>query len=155
MRLRAVKRIPIAEVRKRLENYEAKYLKRFQAFHTEFISGTMDRERFQDYVEWSSIIHALRAYNEGEDFEYYAEEDLGVSKREFEMLTPKRLELLDEIADRHVESINELAESLGRDVKNVHSDIKILERLGFIRLTREGRSLVPELLVQEVTIQLG
>ena len=155
MRLRAVKRVPITEVRKRLEDYEEKYLKRFPAFHSEFISGTMDRERFQDYVEWNSMIHALRAYNEGEDFEYYAEEDLGVSRSDFEMLTPKRLELLDEIADRHVESINELAKSLRRNVKNVYNDIKILERLGFIRLSREGRGLVPELLVQEVTIQLG
>jgi predicted transcriptional regulator len=40
-------------------------------------------------------------------------------------------------------------------VKNVYNDLRILERLGFIRLVREGKSLVPELLVQEVTILLG
>jgi predicted transcriptional regulator len=40
-------------------------------------------------------------------------------------------------------------------VKNVYSDLKALEHLGFLRLVEEGRSLVPELLVQEVTILLG
>jgi predicted transcriptional regulator len=155
MRWRVVKRIPLNEVRERVAAYVGRYGNQYQELSKEFESGKMTRDRFNDYVEWSSMIHALRAAGEGEDFDYYAEEDLDLTPEEFDSLTPKRLELLDYLADEHASSINELADSVGRDVKNVHGDLRILEGLGFIRLIREGKNLVPELLVQEVTILLG
>ena len=155
MRWRAVKRVPLNEVRERVSAFEKKYSDRFQQLHEEFILGKMPRDRFDDYVEWSGMIHALRAAGEGEDFDYYAEKDLDLTPDEFERLTPKRLELLDYLADEHVSSINELAGRVGRDVKNIHSDLRLLERLGFLRLVNEGRSFVPELLIQELTILLG
>jgi hypothetical protein len=155
MRLRAVKRVPLNEVRERVTSYEHKYDERFQQLNEEFVAGRMPREMFDDYVEWSGMIHALRAAGEGEDFDYYMEEDLSLTPKEFESLTPKRLQLLDYLADEHASSINELANHVGRDVKNVYSDLQILEHLGFLRLVKEGRNLVPELLVQEVTILLG
>jgi len=150
-----VKRVPFNEVRERVIRLEHKYGDRFQQLHEEFVAGRMPRDRFDDYVEWSSMIHSLRAAGEGEDFDYYAEEDLALTPEEFESLTPKRLQLLNYLADEHVSSINELANHIGRDVKNVYGDLQILEHLGFLRLVKEGRSLVPELLVQEVTILLG
>ncbi|MFA5869760.1 MAG: hypothetical protein WC941_08690 [Candidatus Bathyarchaeia archaeon] len=155
MRWRAVKRIPLNEVRTRVAKLEEKYGDRFQALHEEFIAGRMPRDRFDDYVEWSGMIHALRAAGEGEDFDYYAEEDLDLTREEFESLTPRRLELLDYLADQHASSINELAERVGRDVKNVHGDLRLLEHLGFVRMVREGRNLAPELLIQEITTLLG
>ena len=155
MRWRAVKRVPLNEVKERVSAFEEKYEDMFQQLHEEFIGGRMPRERFDDYVEWSGMIHALRAAGEGEDFDYYAEEDLDITSDEFESLTPKRLELLDYLADEHASSINELAGRVGRDVKNIYSDLRILEHIGFLRLVAEGRSLVPELLIQEITILLG
>ena len=155
MRWRAVKRIPINEVRDCVAAFEAKYEDRFQQLNEEFVAGRMPRDRFDDYVEWSGMIHALRAAGEGEDFDYYTNEDLDITPEEFKSLTPKRLELLDYLADEYTSSINELANRVGRDVKNVHSDLRVLEHLGFLRLVKEGKNLVPELLVQEVTILLG
>ncbi|MCX6648988.1 MAG: hypothetical protein NTV61_06320 [Candidatus Bathyarchaeota archaeon] len=150
-----VRRIPLNEVRERVAAYVAKYGNQYQELSREFESGKMPRDRLDDYIEWSSMIHALRAAGEGEDFDYYAEEDLDLTPEEFESLTPKRLELLDYLADEHASSINELADKVNRDVKNVYGDLRILEHLGFIHLVKEGKSLVPELLVQEVTILLG
>jgi predicted transcriptional regulator len=155
MRWRVVKRIPLNEVRGRVAAYVKKYGDQYTELSREFESGKMPRERFSDYVEWSSMIHALRAAGEGEDFDYYAEEDLDLTYEEFGSLTTKRIELLDYLADEHVSSINSLAERMGRDVKNVYCDLRVLEGLGFIHLVKEGKSLVPELLVQEVTILLG
>ena len=155
MRWRVVKRIPLMEVRSRVAAYVKKFGDQYTELSREFESGKMPRERFSDYVEWSSMIHALRAAGEGEDFDYYAEEDLDLTPEEFDSLTSKRIELLDYLADEHVSSINSLAERLNRDVKNVYGDLRALERLGFIRLVKEGKSLAPELLVQEVTILLG
>ena len=155
MRWRVVKRIPINEVRERVAAYVERYDNQYPELSREFESGKMPRDRLDDYIEWSSMIHALRAAGEGEDFDYYAEEYLDFTPEEFESLTSKRIELLDYLADEHASSINELADKMGRDVKNVYGDLRTLEHLGFIRLIKEGKSLVPELLVQEVTILLG
>ncbi len=155
MRWRVVKRMPLNEVRERVTAYVARYRNQYQELSREFESGKMPRDRLDDYIEWSSMIHALRAAGEGEDFDYYAEEDLDLTPEELDRLTPKRIELLDYLADEHASSINELADKVGRDVKNIYTDLRILEGLGFVRLTKEGKSLVPELLVQEVTILLG
>ncbi len=155
MRWRVVRRIPLNEVRERVAAFVAKYGNQYQELSREFESGKMPRDRLDDYIEWSSMIHALRAAGEGEDFDYYAEEDLDLTPEEFKSLTTRRIELLDYLADEHASSINELADRLGRDVKNVYGDLRVLEHLGFIRLVKEGKSLVPELLVQEVTILLG
>jgi predicted transcriptional regulator len=155
MRWRVVTRIPINEVRERVAAYLKRYGNQYQELSREFESGKMPRDRLDDYIEWSSMIHALRAACEGEDFDYYAEENLDLTPEEFDSLTSKRIELLDYLADEHASSINELADRIGRDVKNVYGDLRTLEHLGFIRLIKEGKSLVPELLVQEITILLG
>ena len=123
--------------------------------HEEFAKGRMPPGTFDDYIEWTNMDHALRAYQEGEDFEYLAEEDLALDETEYTLITQRRLELLDFLGVEPVSSINELAEKLGRDVKNVYNDLKIMERLGFISLRREGRSLVPEQIVFEINILLS
>jgi hypothetical protein len=143
------------EITERLAELEGKYGDRFQELHEEFVHGRMDRERFNDYVEWSGMTHALRAYSEGEDYDYYTEEETPLGGEELRGLTSSRIELLDRLAVSRASSINELAGILGRDVKNVYNDIKFLERIGFVKLSKEGRGLVPELLVQELTISLG
>lgn len=123
--------------------------------HEEFTKGRMPPGIFDDYIQWTNMDHALRAYQEGEDFEYLAEEELILSEKEYMLLTPRRLELLAYLGVEPVSSINDLAEKLERDVKNVYQDLKTLERLGFILLRREGRSLIPEQIVYEITILLS
>lgn len=56
-------------------------------------------------------------------------------------LTPKRLELLHLIKEKKPQSLQELARLVNRDIKNVVSDIDILEGLNLVdvRRKREGR----------------
>ena len=99
--------------------------------------------------------HSLRAYNEGEDFDYLAEIEMDLTPEQYKRITPKRLELLEHLSRDRAGSINELAKLVGRDVKNVYNDLRLLESLGFVQLEREGRRLVPERLVYEITVLLG
>jgi predicted transcriptional regulator len=56
------------------------------------------------------------------------------------VLTEKRLEMLLAIAHHRPSSVRVLAQLLGRDYKNVGTDIALLERLGLVRLrTQRGR----------------
>lgn len=54
-------------------------------------------------------------------------------------LSPKRLELLRHVHGSDVGSVRDLAQALGRDYKNVHTDVAVLESAGL--LVREGRKL--------------
>ena len=146
--------MPFAEVQGRLREYEERHGS-LSRLHEMFTKGRMPPGLFDDYVEWTSMSHAVRAYQEGEDFEYLAEVDLNLSPEDYARLTAKRLMLLDHLIEGHASSINELAETVGRDVKNVYNDLKILEELGFIALNKEGRSIAPELIVHEINILLG
>jgi len=149
-----VKSIPMQQVQTRMTILQEKYGS-LSHLHEEFAKGRMPPGTFEEYIEWTNMDHALRAYQEGEDFEYLAEEELHLEEEEYMLLTPRRLELLDFLGAEPVSSINDLAEKLGRDVKNVYTDLKILEKLGFISLREEGRSLVPEQIVFEINILLG
>ncbi len=154
MEWRVVKSIPLRDVQTRINILREKYGS-LSLLHEEFTKGRMPPGVFDEYIEWTNMDHALRAYQEGEDFEYLAEEALSLDSKQYEKLTPKRLELLNFLAMGQYSSINELAERIGRDVKNIHSDLQILTSLGFVDLVKEGRSLVPELIVYEINILLG
>ena len=52
------------------------------------------------------------------------------------VLTPKRLQLLHVIRDRHPESVYGLAQLSGRDLKNVQQDVGLLARVGLVSLSR-------------------
>ena len=56
-----------------------------------------------------------------------------------ETLSPRRLELLRHVRKHGARSVRELALALGRDYKNVHADVAVLETAGL--LVREGRRL--------------
>jgi predicted transcriptional regulator len=52
------------------------------------------------------------------------------------LLTPRRLALLRAIRRKRPGSMYELATIIGRDLKNVQQDLRILERHGLVRMTR-------------------
>ncbi len=55
------------------------------------------------------------------------------------MLSPARLKLLGAILKEHPESIYALAKVVGRDFKNVHSDVKMLVDVGLLELKSTGK----------------
>ncbi len=57
-------------------------------------------------------------------------------------LTPARWDLLDRLRDTGAASIYQLAKGLGRDYKNVHTDVSALQRLGLIEKQGDGRIAV-------------
>ena len=154
MEWRVVKSIPFREVQARVGILNEKYGS-LSLLHEEFTKGRMPPGVFEEYIEWTNMDHALRAYQEGEDFEYLAEEEMNLDSKQYEKLTPRRLELLDHLGISQYSSINELADRIRRNVKNVYNDLKILEELGFLNLNKEGRSTIPELIVHEINILLG
>jgi len=59
------------------------------------------------------------------------------------VLTPRRLEALKVIHQIGPVSVRALAGSMKRDYKNVHHDIQVLERVGLVMRSADGRLIAP------------
>ena len=154
MLVRIVRTIPFREVVERIAKLEKKYHGDVEGSDL-FSSSKLDRQRFEDCIEWLRMRDAVKAYSEGEDFDYFVEETVEVPQVMISELTPKRIELMDEIARASATSINNLASKTKRDVKNIYIDLKILEKVDFVSLRRQGRRVIPELKAQEITLFLA
>ncbi len=69
---------------------------------------------------------------------YFPSEDLL-----FKTLSTKRRELLRSLRQSGASSIKRLAEMLDRDYKNVHSDVKLLAKIGLVNFDKENKAFVP------------
>ena len=58
-------------------------------------------------------------------------------------LTPARWDLLDRLRDAGPASIYKVSKQLGRDYKNVHTDVTALMRIGLIEKAADARISVP------------
>ena len=54
------------------------------------------------------------------------------------ILTPRRLEVLKTLRQQSLSSVRSLSKILGRDYKNVHTDVQALENVGLLERTEEG-----------------
>jgi predicted transcriptional regulator len=74
-------------------------------------------------------------------------------------LTRERLGLLRTIKTRPPQSIYELARMVGRDLKNVQEDIRILERHGLVRIAKRARgsrtSKVPRVPFEAIALKIA
>ena len=154
MRIKVVRRLSLEEIRRQLKTHESRRGMPFSEFERRFIERKIDPGLFGEYVEWASLVHAYEAYEEGGELDYAVEEAREIKTDELErMVTFKRLELLRTISTSHVESINDVARKVGRNVKNVYNDLKALEKMGFLHFRKVGRrNLIPESLIEEVSV---
>ena len=153
MLVRIVRGLTVEEVHERIRRFETEHDMTFDEFEELFLEKRMDRSIVGVYFEWAGLVHAYRRYVESGEFDYVVEEMRELSPGELALLTPKRLELLYSVASLRPESISDLARKTHRNVKNVHQDLQALKRLGFVTLMKRGkRSIVPETLVEEITL---
>lgn len=61
----------------------------------------------------------------------------------FSAITEKRLELVRYVAANEALNTRQLAQLLGRDYKNVHTDVKELLELGLLEKNAQGRLIAP------------
>ena len=76
------------------------------------------------------------------------------------VLTPHRVTLLRTIRSEHPRSIYKLAKLLGRDLKNVQADLRLLERYGLVRTTAglgvgRRKVRVPEVPFTEIYLKIA
>ena len=94
------------------------------------------------------------AYEESGEIYHTEEEANKISLKKFrEVFTNQRLNLLKEISEKQFESISEISRYLGRDIKNIYSDLKVLEKFNLIKLEKEGKMVKPKVIVEAITLE--
>jgi hypothetical protein len=150
--VRIIRSLTPEEVTKQIHGFEEQYGLTFDEFEDQFLEKKRPRHLLSAYLEWAGLIDAYKSYEESGELDYVVEEVREFSSKQLAALTPKRVELLNQLATTRVESINELAHKVRRDVKNVYEDLMALKELGLLVLKRRGkRNVVPETLVEEIT----
>jgi hypothetical protein len=140
------------EVLERIKAFERDFGMSFEEFEELFRRRKMGARSAKAYSEWAELVDSYNGYIEDGELDYTAEEIKNFTPEQTALLTPKRIELLCQLAVLRVDSINDLAQKVKRDVKNVYEDLKVLNKFGFVRLNRrKRRALIPETPVKEIT----
>lgn len=150
--LRICRELTPEEVLEKIKGFEKQFGMRFDEFEEFFRGRKMGARRARAYSEWTELVDSYKGYVEDGELDYVAEEVKDFKPEQTALLTPKRIELLCQLAVLRVESINDLAKKVKRNVKNVYEDLKVLNAFGFVKLNRrKKRALIPETLVKEIT----
>jgi len=140
MQIKFVRKVRAEEL---VKEFERKYgslerLERYLKDHPDDYVALMDYEDWKHFIANPDV-----EVEEGE-----------IIVTDISFLTPQKLQILEAIKKYRPRSIRELAEKVGRDVKNVYLDVKELERVGLIELRNEGRAKRAELKYNEVIIAI-
>ena len=105
-------------------------------------SSSFRPEKMSDLVLWKYL-------SQGAEFQdIVMVEDPGV----FEVLSPRRAELLEYLMNNNVPSIKNLADKLRRNYKNVYDDLQALAKYDLVELNQVGRSLKPGSVVTNIEV---
>jgi hypothetical protein len=152
MLIKIIRNLNSEEVGEKIQRFEKELGMSFEKFEELFLKQKLDAKHARAYFEWSELVDSYKGYIEEGTLDYTVEETKDLKPEQAALLTPKRIELLYKLAALRVESINDLAQKVKRNVKNVYEDLKVLNKFGFVKLSkRKGRALVPETLVKEIT----
>jgi len=152
MLLRIVQDLTSDQVMERIKRFEKELGMSFEKFEELFLKKQLDTKLVRTYFEWAELVDSYKGYVEDGQLDYTVEEIKDFEPKQVALLTPKRIQLLYRLADLRVESINDLAQKIRRNVKNVYGDLQVLNDFGFVTLNKRGkRSIVPETHVREIT----
>jgi hypothetical protein len=152
MLVRIVRDLTPEEINTRIEKFEKAFGMPFEKFEELFIDKKLDAKSVSAYFEWAELVDSYKGYVESGELDYTAEETRDFNPKQIAMLTPKRMELLYQLAVLRVESISDLTQKVKRNVKNVYYDLQVLSDFGFVTLNkRRKRAIIPETLVEEIT----
>ena len=152
MLIRIIRNLTTEEIEEKIRKFEKEYSMGFEKFEELFLGQKLDAKHARVYFEWAELVDSYKGYMEEGTLDYTVEEIKDFKPEQAALLTPKRIELLYKLAALRVESINDLAKKVRRNVKNVYQDLQALSKFGFVKMDkRKGRALIPETLVKEIT----
>jgi len=151
MLLKIIRNLTSEEIEEKIKGFEKEFGMSFERFEERYLKQKLDIKLARTYFEWAELVNSYKGYIEEGQLDYTVEEIKDFKPEQAALLTPRRIELLYQLAALRVESINDLAQKVRRNVKNVYQDLQVLSKFGFVKMDkRKGRALIPETLVKEI-----
>jgi hypothetical protein len=117
IRLRTIRESTLEEVEERIKSLEKEFGMSSEKFEELLLKQKLDPKFVKADFEWDELVDSYKGYIEDGELDYTAEETRDFRPEQTAMLTAKRLELLYRLAVLRVESINDLAQKVKRNVK--------------------------------------
>jgi len=108
-------------------------------------------ESLQDFAETWKDIGAGRKVKKDEGLYFESIDDMR------SVLTNNRLLIVKAIRERKPKSVYELSKILGRDLKNVNQDLKLLEEIGLVTLEKtktDRKSIIPHVDYTKIMLEI-
>jgi len=100
----------------------------------------------------AAALDRARRWDEGEAVPHVVNfEDRGQLR---ELLTDRRMEIVEEVMERPPESIRGLADRLDRDVSDVHDDLHLLADYRIVHFADDGRAKKPYIPYETVRLEV-
>lgn len=145
MKIKIIKKRKKSDIRDMIIDWERKHGSLTSLNQKVLISKCASPERMGDFVLWKYL-------SQGAEFhDIIVVEDPDV----FEVLSPRRAELLEYLMSNEPTSIKKLADNLHRNYKNVYDDLQALAKFDLIELRQEGRSLKPHSVITNLEVIFG
>jgi hypothetical protein len=145
MRIRIIKRRKKEDINDIIHDFEARYGSLGSLHQRVLISKCSTPNQMSDYVMWKYLSSGAEL-----------EESVVLETPElFDVLSPKRAELLEYLTNNDVTSIRTLASKLHRNYKNVYDDLKALVYFELVELRASGRAVKPQAAASEININFG
>ena len=109
------------------------------------------KDSLQDFAETWKDIGAGRKVKRDEGLYFASIDDMR------SVLTNNRLLILKAIRERKPKSVYELSKILGRDLKNVNQDLKLLEEIGLVTLEKtkaDRKSIIPHVDYTKIMLEI-
>lgn len=146
MLIKIIRNLTLEEIDAKIKGFEKEFGVSFEKFKEHFLKHKPDAKLTTVYFEWAELVNSYKGYIEEGQLDYIVEEIKDLKPEQAALLTPKRMELLYQLATLRVDSINDLATKIRRNVKNVYQDLQVLRRFGFVRMnSAKGESLFRKL----------
>ena len=121
--------------------------KKYDSIETLHQKFSVNKCRNPDYVDDYMIWKALSEENVRLT-EKIVLKNLGI----YQMVSPRRMEILDYLSSHSTKSIKTLASELKRNYKNVYDDIKALVKFDLVELVDEGKNKRPVTKIESITV---
>jgi len=145
MKVNIIKKRKKSDIQNLIKDWEKTYGSITSLNQKVLISKCSSPERMSDYVLWKYL-------SQGAEFEdNITVEDVNV----FEVLSPRRVELLEYLMNHEIASMRKLADNLHRNYKNVYDDLQALSKYGLVELRESGRSLKPCSIITNLEVIFG
>jgi hypothetical protein len=145
MKVKIIKKKKKTEIQDMIRDWEENYGSLASLNQKVLISKCASPEKMSEYVLWKYL-------SQGAEFQdNIVVEDADV----FEVLSPRRAELLEYLIKHDVPSIKKLADKLHRNYKNVYDDLQALAKYDLVELRQSGRSLRPCSTITHLEVLFG